>query len=121
MGQPLTLVAVDVEALETISDPLGRSAGDRVLVDIAETISSIFRPYDVVIRAGDDEFVCAISGLGMEAATKRLAHVETALAALPGHGSVTTGFAELQPGDSREDVLARAEGAAQGTRHRPEA
>jgi diguanylate cyclase (GGDEF)-like protein len=108
MGQPLTLVAVDVADLETVNSSQGRSAGDRMLVDVADTISSIFRPYDVIIRSGADEFVCAISGLGMDDATKRLANVETTLAGLPGHGSVATGFAELQPGDSREDVVARA-------------
>jgi diguanylate cyclase (GGDEF)-like protein len=111
MGQPLTLVAVDVEDLETVNETGGQSAGDQVLVDVADTISSIFRPYDVVIRAAEDEFVCAISGLGMEDATKRLAKVAPTLAALPGAGasSLATGFAELQPDDSREDVIARAE------------
>jgi GGDEF domain-containing protein len=80
-----------------------------VLVDVADTIASIFRPYDVVIRAAEDEFVCAISGLGTEDATKRLARAETNLSALPGPRFVTTGFAELQPGDSRDVVVARAE------------
>ncbi len=45
----------------------------------------------------------------MTAAAKRLAGVDVVLAkARPRGWSTTTGLAELQEGDSREDVVARA-------------
>jgi hypothetical protein len=68
----------------------------------------MFRPYDPVIRSGEGEFVCAVSGLDEAGATKRLAVFHTVLESGPEHGTVVTGVAELQSGDSREDVVARS-------------
>ena len=94
-GEPLTLVTMDVD--------------DRMLAELAGTVRTSFRPYDLVIRSRPDELVCAITGLGMEDATKRLARVNAVLADARGHGwAATTGIAELQQGDSREDLVARA-------------
>jgi PleD family two-component response regulator len=47
----------------------------------------------------------------MADATRRVALVNAALQEAPEPGSVTVGLAELQPGDSLEDLLARADAA----------
>ena len=108
-GEPLTLLTVDVDELQTVDEAWGHGAADRMVVEVADTVKSSFRPYDLVIRSRPDEFVCAIAGMGMADATKRLAHVNAALGETHGAGwTPTTGIAELQEGDSREDVVARA-------------
>lgn len=94
-GEPLTVVSVDVDALETTNASRGRDAGDRLLIDVAGTITAMFPPYDPIIRSGEAEFVCAVSGLDEAGATKRLALFHTALAGAPEHGSVAAGVAEL--------------------------
>jgi putative flavoprotein involved in K+ transport len=110
-GQPLTLVAVDIDDLGAV-DP---SAADRMLAEVAGTVRSSFRPYDLVIRTKPDEFICAITGLAMTDAAKRLAGVDAVLAKARGRGwAATTGIAELQDDDSREDVVARAAVGARG-------
>jgi putative flavoprotein involved in K+ transport len=108
-GQPLTLLTVDVDELQTVDEAWGHGAADRMVVEVAGTVRSSFRPYDLVIRARPDEFVCAIAGMGLADATKRLARVNAELGETHGAGwTPTTGIAELQEGDSREDVVARA-------------
>jgi putative flavoprotein involved in K+ transport len=108
-GEPLTLVAVDVNDRGMDDNWRGRGGGDRMLAELTGTVKTTFRPYDLVIRSRPDEIVCAITGLGMAETTKRLARVNDVLAEARGHGWVAgTGVAELQEGDSREDLVARA-------------
>ena len=108
-GQPLTLLTVDVDELETVDEAWGHGAADRMVVEVAGTVMSSFRPYDLVIRSRPDEFVCAIAGMGIADAMKRLARVNAALGETHGAGwTPTTGIAEMQEGDSLEDVVARS-------------
>jgi diguanylate cyclase (GGDEF)-like protein len=109
--QPLVLAFVDVDRLKAINDSLGHAAGDRMLIEVANTLRAKLRAYDLILRYGGDEFVCAISGLNIVDARKRLALVNAALAEAPAHGSVTVGLAELRPDDSADDLVARADAA----------
>ncbi|HEY8717859.1 GGDEF domain-containing protein [Pengzhenrongella sp.] len=110
-AQPLVLAFVDVDHLKDINDSRGHAAGDRMLREVATTLRTNLRSYDLVFRYGGDEFVCALSGLPLAEATKRLAHVNTALAVAPEHGSVTVGLAQLRPAESADAVVARADAA----------
>jgi diguanylate cyclase (GGDEF)-like protein len=109
--QPLVVAFVDVDRLKTVNDARGHAAGDRMLAEVASALRAGLRSYDLIIRYGGDEFVCAISDVDLAAAAKRLATINAALADGPAHGSVTVGIAELQPGDSPEDIVARADAA----------
>ncbi len=110
-GQPLIVAFIDVDHLKRINDSHGHAAGDRMLLEVAHTLAAELRSYDLIIRYGGDEFVCAISGLNMADAARRMAFVNLALAAAPEHGSVTVGLAELRPYDSPQDLVARADTA----------
>jgi len=107
--QSLVLAFVDVDGLKEVNDSRGHAAGDRILLEVAKTLSATLRSYDLIIRYGGDEFVCAISRLDMADATKRFALVNATLAEAPEPGSITIGLTELQPHDSPEDLLARAD------------
>jgi diguanylate cyclase (GGDEF)-like protein len=107
--QPLVLAFVDVDGLKAVNDSRGHAAGDRMLVEVAETLGKQMRPYDLIIRYGGDEFVCVLSGLDVAAATDRLSSLNVTLAEAPEHGSITVGLAEMQPDDSPEDLLVRAD------------
>lgn len=108
---PLILAFLDVDHLKTINDSRGHAAGDRLLLEVADTFRAELRSYDLIIRYGGDEFVCAISGLSKTLAAQRFAQVNAALADAPEHGSVTVGLAEMQPDDSLGDLVARADAA----------
>jgi diguanylate cyclase (GGDEF)-like protein len=110
-GDPLVLAFLDVDHLKTVNDAGGHAAGDRMLTEVAQTVKAALRPYDLIIRYGGDEFICAIAGLDMPEVTKRFALVDSALAQAQQRGSITAGIASLQPDDSAGDLIARADQA----------
>ena len=57
---PLSLLMIDVDHFKSINDTYGHAAGDRVLRQMAEAISSSVRPTDYVIRYGGEEFIVVL-------------------------------------------------------------
>jgi Amt family ammonium transporter len=58
----VVLMFLDLDRFKKINDTLGHNAGDTLLLEVANRISSIARDSDIVCRWGGDEFVIAISG-----------------------------------------------------------
>ncbi|WP_051620962.1 GGDEF domain-containing protein [Paenibacillus sp. UNC451MF] len=56
-GQQLILFLIDVNNFKSINDQHDHAMGDRVLQLIANTLKSIFRKSDYVVRWGGDEFL----------------------------------------------------------------
>jgi diguanylate cyclase (GGDEF)-like protein len=110
-GEPLVLAFLDVDQLKAVNDAGGHAAGDRMLTEVAQTVKAALRPYDLIIRYGGDEFICAIAGLDMPEVTERFAVVDAALTQAREHGSITAGMASLQPDDSAGDLISRADQA----------
>lgn len=108
-GHPLVLAFVDVDRLKLVNDTLGHAAGDRLLQQVATTLAAALRPYDLVIRYGGDEFLCAIEGVDATTARPRLARVNNLLRQAVGGGSVSVGLAEFQPPETAGDLIARAD------------
>ncbi len=108
-GQALAVAFVDVDHLKLVNDEHGHAAGDRMLARVVSTLRGRLRAHDLIFRYGGDEFVCAIAGLSVSGAAKRLSAVNASLAEGPDGGSVTMGFAGLRRGDSPEDLIARAD------------
>jgi diguanylate cyclase (GGDEF)-like protein len=94
-----------------VNDSRGHAAGDRLLRDLVRALRAQLCDHDLVIRYGGDEFVCAVSGLDLVAATKRFTRIGGALAAFDATASVTIGIAELRSTDSLADLVARADAA----------
>lgn len=107
----LALAFVDVDNLKAVNDTAGHPAGDQRLKDVAQALVSALRPYDLVLRYGGDEFVCAVSGLAQEELAHRLAGASATLGEVPRQASVTVGFAAWEPGDDAESLIARADAA----------
>ncbi|GGJ66955.1 EAL domain-containing protein [Deinococcus aquiradiocola] len=54
--QRVAVGLMDLNRFKTINDTLGHSAGDALLVQVAERLRATFRPSDIVARMGGDEF-----------------------------------------------------------------
>lgn len=115
-GEPLVLAFVDTVGLKAINDTHGHRAGDRVLREVARSITDDLRSYDLVTRVGGDEFVCTLSGQSVDQARERYREISQRLAERSNGASMTVGLAAHQSGDSLEDLIDRADQAMIGAR-----
>jgi diguanylate cyclase (GGDEF)-like protein len=105
-----TLAFVDVDGLKRRNDSLGHVAGDQLLRATADAIRAHLRSYDLIIRFGGDEFLCALLDVTAAEAAKRFSLVNADLAATQ-EASVTVGLSELETDDDLVDLIARADDA----------
>jgi len=56
-GEAVVLVMVDLDDFKRVNDSLGHVVGDRLLCDLAGTVTAALRDGDLVARLGGDEFV----------------------------------------------------------------
>jgi diguanylate cyclase (GGDEF)-like protein len=57
------LLFADIDAFKAINDTFGHAVGDRVLCEVADALSRVVRPGDVVARMGGDEFAVLFAGV----------------------------------------------------------
>lgn len=105
----LLLAYVDVDAMKAVNDSGGHQAGDRLLRHVAAALRAAFRPHDLLIRHGGDEFLFVLPGMRTTAAAARMTEVNRALAITDTPGSVTAGFAQMQRGETDEQLVSRAD------------
>jgi diguanylate cyclase (GGDEF)-like protein len=107
-GQPFVVAFLDVDGLKATNDTLGHAAGDLLLRRVVDTIRAHLRAYDLIVRFGGDEFVCALLALDIDKAAERFTLIRGTLAA-EAHASISVGLAEYRLHDSLETLLARAD------------
>jgi diguanylate cyclase (GGDEF)-like protein len=104
----LVLALVDIDGFRQVSDTAGRLAGDELLQLVGETVFAFVRPYDVIVRYGGDELLCAMSDLGLPEAKQRFGAIAAALKAASNQ-SITVGLARAETGDDLQGLIDRAE------------
>ncbi|MGH2407033.1 MAG: GGDEF domain-containing protein [Candidatus Limnocylindrales bacterium] len=113
-GGAVSLIIVDVDDLDGISERHGADVGDDVLRQIAATLSGSVRMIDTVARFGGDEFAILAAGSAGAIIAARVAGAIGRLEPLNGDGSISLGTGVVQFPDHGADaaeLLAAAEKA----------
>jgi diguanylate cyclase (GGDEF)-like protein len=105
----LVAAFVDVDDLKSVNDEHGHRAGDQLLRDVAAGLASRMRSYDLVVRVGGDEFLCALPDVTPTEARRRFDELVSVLDEGPTVRSVSFGLSELRDGDSLEELIDRAD------------
>jgi diguanylate cyclase (GGDEF)-like protein len=114
---PCSLMMCDLDRFKLVNDTYGHQAGDAVIQCLASLLKSSCRPGDLVARYGGEEFVLLCADCDNASATRRAEQIRASLSQIVqpklDDRSVTVSFGvtEIQPGDTPETMLRRADRA----------
>jgi diguanylate cyclase len=113
-----SVLLIDLDKFKDVNDVHGHRAGDRVLMNLAESLSEQLRASDVQARWGGEEFMVLFSGTDADAALpvaekllSRFASDPTAVDGTPIPMTFTGGLVEATEGDTVDSLFARADKA----------
>jgi diguanylate cyclase (GGDEF)-like protein/PAS domain S-box-containing protein len=107
-GSPLCLAIIDIDHFKIYNDTHGHLAGDTVLRDCAIAWDTELRGEDTILRFGGEEFLVVLPGCGPEDAVEI---IERLRGATPDGQTCSAGLAMWRPGESVDDLVARADNA----------
>jgi diguanylate cyclase (GGDEF)-like protein/PAS domain S-box-containing protein len=116
-GQPCSLIMTDIDHFKSINDTYGHQAGDEAIITVANLLQQMCRAGDLVARYGGEEFAVLCADCSAADAAKRAEQIRRKLSETPhaclGNKRITASFgvSELQPGDTTESLLRRADQA----------
>ncbi len=114
---PCSLMMCDLDHFKRVNDTYGHQAGDDAIKSLAALLKSSCRPGDLVARYGGEEFVILCADCDNAAAARRAEQIRKSLSQLAQpkmNGRTVTasfGVTEIQPGDTPETMLRRADRA----------
>jgi diguanylate cyclase (GGDEF)-like protein len=114
-GTRVALVFVDLDDFKPVNDRFGHAAGDAVLIDFAQRLTSCVRESDTVARLGGDEFAILLEDVRPAEVTSACDRILAALSAgahVAGHRlslSASVGVAFGEAGDTSESLLRNAD------------
>jgi diguanylate cyclase (GGDEF)-like protein len=118
--RPLCMLMLDVDHFKAYNDQHGHIAGDYALRQVAQTLRAQLRPTDSLARYGGEEFVILLPEMGeddgrsigerLRQGLQQVTSFYSPLGTLPGV-TVSIGLALMQPKDSLQSLIARADSA----------
>lgn len=117
---PIAMIMIDVDNFKTFNDRFGHVAGDRALSAVASILKRQFRPRDLLVRYGGDEFAVLLPDIELELATEIANRVRTSVSGTTGTSDdsliqvpikISMGVASLQPGAGLSELIKDADAA----------
>jgi diguanylate cyclase (GGDEF)-like protein len=119
-NSPIALIMIDVDHFKNFNDRFGHIAGDRALSAVASILKRQFRPRDLLVRYGGDEFAVLLPDVDLELATTIANRVRTSVSGDTGASDdsliqipiqVSMGVAGLQEGEGLPELIRDADAA----------
>ena len=85
-GQPIAVIAADIDHFKRVNDEHGHATGDAVLVEVAYRLRKALRAFDLAYRVGGEEFLIVLPGADVAAAADLAEQLRAAVAAEPAVG-----------------------------------
>ncbi len=114
---PCSLLMCDLDRFKSVNDTYGHQAGDEAIKSLAALLKGACHAGDLVARYGGEEFVVLLTDCDNASAARRAEQIRVALSQLSqpkmNGKSITVSFGvtEIQPGDTPETMLRRADRA----------
>lgn len=112
---PLALIFFDIDHFKRINDTYGHEAGDSVLQELSNIVSSMIRQTDIFARFGGEEFVILVHNndirTGRELADKIRSQIERHSFLQWGTVTCSFGVTQFHPDDTAERIIKRADDA----------
>jgi diguanylate cyclase (GGDEF)-like protein len=119
-GPGTTVVVCDVNDLKRVNDEHGHEAGDKVIIAVADALSSAVAPVPgaVAARLGGDEFALLLPGAQRSTAILAVENAARTLAARATPVTISCGIAVVAAGASVRDALSVADAAQYSAKRR---
>ena len=124
--RPVAMMMIDVDNFKQFNDMFGHVAGDRALSAVSRVLRAQFRPRDLLVRYGGDEFAVLLPDVATEQAVVIGERVRQSVSGTTGDGSdsliripikISMGIAELQPNGTLESLISAADKALYRAKH----
>ena len=104
----LVIAMIDIDHFKAFNDSAGHLAGDRLLRQIADTITTNVRSSDLVARWGGEEFVVALPELTVAQAVSALERIRCSM---PSQQTCSIGYTAWRHGETIDECISRADQA----------
>ena len=119
-NKPVSLMMIDVDNFKQFNDMFGHIAGDRALSAVSKILRTQFRPRDLLVRYGGDEFAALLPDVTAEQGVAIGERIRQVVCGETGDGTdsliqiplrISMGVAELQPEQTLDSLIRAADKA----------
>jgi len=123
---PVSLIMIDIDNFKVFNDQFGHVAGDRALSAVASILKHQFRPRDVIVRYGGDEFAVLLPEVDEKLALTVADRVREAVCGTTADGSdsliripikISMGIAEHAANGNLSALIRAADAALYRAKH----